>query len=263
MEIRRSLSKLQSMMKLVSKENRILGRLRFQSMYTRQDTIGEAESGTFGWILEDEDDRSTSSCEIDDGASHGSSAIHRDEDIKAMEESRSFLDIHPNEDDKLSDQGEYNELLLLGNSTTDGSGPAAIPDITEYANTIDSLASPASDGSSFAVSRNHEEFSQTERDLRPDTRNSFLTWLRSGSQIYHISGKAGSGKPTLMKFLCSNPRVKQELSGWADKKKLIFAPFFFWNSGEKLQMSLQGLFRGLLFETLKQCPALIPEIFPY
>jgi hypothetical protein len=40
------------------------------------------------------------------------------------------------------------------------------------------------------------------------------------------------------------------------------ASFFFWNSGDKLQMSLEGLYRALLFETLKQCPELIPEIFP-
>jgi hypothetical protein len=65
-----------------------------------------------------------------------------------------------------------------------------------------------------------------------------------------------------MKFLCQHSRVRKELKSWAAEKRLVFAQFFFWNSGEKLQTSLEGLYRSLLFETLKQYPDLIPEIFP-
>jgi hypothetical protein len=236
-------------------------------MYTRQDTIEEAESGTFEWILENGDDESTHSVDtscyiIKNATSEGSSENHEGEYITAVEESGSLLDIHADGDDKPLDQGGDSELLLRENITKDGADRSTIPSIADSADTTGSLDSPSSDRASFANDLNHVEISQDERDLRQNTRDSFLTWLRSDSQIYHISGKAGSGKSTLMKFLCNNPRVKQELDNWAGKKKLIFAPFFFWNSGEKLQMSLQGLFRSLLFETLKQGPALIPEIFP-
>ncbi|KAL1881600.1 hypothetical protein Plec18167_003197 [Paecilomyces lecythidis] len=105
-------------------------------------------------------------------------------------------------------------------------------------------------------------FSDIERLMRQQTRNSFLTWLRSGGSVYHISGKIGSGKSTLMKFLCGISRVQEELESWAEDKKLIFARFFFWNSGSRIQMSMEGLYRALLFETLKKCPELIQQVFP-
>jgi hypothetical protein len=98
--------------------------------------------------------------------------------------------------------------------------------------------------------------------MKQQVRQSFLTWLRSGDGIYHISGKAGSGKFTLVKFLCQNPRLIRELEQWAGNKKLVFASFFFWASGDKLQRSLEGLYRSLLFEILNQCPELIDKVLP-
>ncbi|KAJ9299002.1 hypothetical protein DTO271G3_3244 [Paecilomyces variotii] len=109
---------------------------------------------------------------------------------------------------------------------------------------------------------NEQDLSDLERDMRRHTRTSFLTWLRSGNSIYHVSGKIGSGKSTLMKFLCNNPCVQGELENWAGEKKLIFARFFFWNSGSRIQMSMEGLYRAILFQTLKKCPELIQQIFP-
>jgi hypothetical protein len=35
----------------------------------------------------------------------------------------------------------------------------------------------------------------------PNTSANLVTWLKSGDELYWISGKAGSGKSTLMKFL--------------------------------------------------------------
>ncbi|CAL5875049.1 uncharacterized protein PFLUO_LOCUS9352 [Penicillium psychrofluorescens] len=107
-----------------------------------------------------------------------------------------------------------------------------------------------------------EEQIAAQKAMRETTRQSFLTWLNSGCHVFHISGKAGSGKSTLMKFLARSPRVQQGLERWAGGKQLIIARFFFWNSGDKLQMSLEGLYRSLLFETCTQCPNLIPRIFP-
>ncbi|PCG98536.1 Hypothetical protein PENO1_057490 [Penicillium occitanis (nom. inval.)] len=101
-----------------------------------------------------------------------------------------------------------------------------------------------------------------EQRMKQQVRQSFLTWLRSGDGIYHISGKAGSGKSTLVKFLCQNPRLIRELEQWAGNKKLVFASFFFWASGDKLQRSLEGLYRSLLFEILNQCPELIDKVLP-
>ncbi|KAK2750104.1 hypothetical protein FQN57_004597 [Myotisia sp. PD_48] len=102
----------------------------------------------------------------------------------------------------------------------------------------------------------------TERQNKADARSSLLAWLRTGDGVYHISGKPGSGKSTLMKFLCEHPRTVNELNSWAGQKKLVIARFFFWKAGSDLQKSIHGLLRSLLFEILRKCPNLIPGTFP-
>jgi hypothetical protein len=46
------------------------------------------------------------------------------------------------------------------------------------------------------------------------------------------------------------------------QKKLLFAPFYFWNSGTEMQKSREGLLRTLLYEILRSEPILIPKLFP-
>lgn len=43
----------------------------------------------------------------------------------------------------------------------------------------------------------------------------FVEWLSLGTGVYHISGKLGSGKSTLMKYLASHNRVREGLEKWA------------------------------------------------
>jgi hypothetical protein len=100
---------------------------------------------------------------------------------------------------------------------------------------------------------------------RAKTRELFLDWLTSGRGVFHISGNPGSGKSTLMKFIRNHSRTQRELEKWADdkRKKLVVAHFYFWKSNnDKLQMSLEGLYRSILFKTLRQYPGLIPMLFP-
>ena len=99
-------------------------------------------------------------------------------------------------------------------------------------------------------------------DKRKKARNLVQQWLTTGSGILHVSGKPGAGKSTLMKLIYNHPRTKTLLKEWAGGKTLISVPFFFWNSGSKLQMSLPGLYRSLLYHVLAQFPALIPDILP-
>jgi hypothetical protein len=53
-----------------------------------------------------------------------------------------------------------------------------------------------------------------------------------------------------------------ELESWSVPKKLVFISTFFWNSGDSLQMSLEGFYRAILFKTVKQCPELLQVLFP-
>ncbi|KAI1417450.1 hypothetical protein F5Y13DRAFT_202975 [Hypoxylon sp. FL1857] len=101
------------------------------------------------------------------------------------------------------------------------------------------------------------------RSLQSRAKSTFLKWLSSGNRIFHISGKAGSGKSTLMKLLASHPRTYEELSRWSGNKQLVFAQFFAWSAGkDDMQDTLHGLCRSILFTVLRQCPDLIPDIFP-
>jgi hypothetical protein len=52
------------------------------------------------------------------------------------------------------------------------------------------------------------------------------------------------------------------LTDFIGERQLIFAHFFFWRSGTKLQKSLDGLFRSLVYNILEACPDLIPTVLP-
>ncbi|KAK7192065.1 small s protein [Paraphaeosphaeria sporulosa] len=98
-----------------------------------------------------------------------------------------------------------------------------------------------------------------KRDAPWDNLND---WLRSNSSLYWISGKAGSGKSTLVKFLAEDNRFRAALELWAGEIPLIIASYYFWNSGENLQKSQEGLLRTLLLKVVEQQPSLAPVLFP-
>lgn len=98
--------------------------------------------------------------------------------------------------------------------------------------------------------------------LRLEIRKRFIDWLEHGNGIFHISGKPGAGKSTLMKYLSESEAVMNHLSTWARDSQLVFASFYFWRHGTNLQKSLHGLLRSLLYSVLDQCPDLTRLIFP-
>ena len=89
---------------------------------------------------------------------------------------------------------------------------------------------------------------------------SMLQWLKARNGIYWVSGKAGSGKSTLMKFLVNDPRTRKALRIWAGEKRLVVASYFFWNAGTDMQKSQLGLLQTLLYTVLQQCPPLVSQI---
>jgi hypothetical protein len=91
--------------------------------------------------------------------------------------------------------------------------------------------------------------------------SNFPQWLLEGFGIYWINGKAASGKSTLMRFICENPRTDTLLNEWSSPDLLIRATHFFWNSGTPDQRSYQGLLRALLYDILRQARPLIRVVF--
>jgi hypothetical protein len=138
-------------------------------------------------------------------------------------------------------------------------------------------------------------------EVRDGKSCGFVEWLRSDDQIFWITGKPGSGKSTLVKYLAGrkgdddldtnnvdldesdaepdneyqeSTNIKTEeavrpatrchpyLTAWAGSQKLVTASFYFWNSGTILQSSQAGLYRSLLHQLISQRPELLPSLFP-
>ena len=92
----------------------------------------------------------------------------------------------------------------------------------------------------------------------------FIEWLKSNDNVCWISGKIGSGKSTLMKYLSEQRVVRNTLQLWAGPNcQIVLATFFLWNAGKlDLQKSQAGLLRNILYQVLRQCPSLIPYAYP-
>jgi hypothetical protein len=96
----------------------------------------------------------------------------------------------------------------------------------------------------------------------PRIQTGFKNWLETGNGIFWVAGKAGSGKSTLMKYLCDHRCTNYSLQKWAGEDELVVASYYFWSAGNTLQKSQEGLLQSLLYQILRQCPQLIPKVCP-
>lgn len=99
------------------------------------------------------------------------------------------------------------------------------------------------------------------RQIEPELTTTFPEWLESGDGIFHICGKPGAGKSTLMKYICGHRDTKKLLATWSRDHKLLFAKFFFWRIGGDEQKTIMGLIRGLLLQILREVPELSRDLF--
>ncbi|KAK4227278.1 hypothetical protein QBC38DRAFT_195346 [Podospora fimiseda] len=93
-------------------------------------------------------------------------------------------------------------------------------------------------------------------------RSKLFEWLLAEDGIFWVSGKPGSGKSTLMKFLADSPKVKSALEYWAGEKECVFVSSYFWLAGGPLQKSLEGVLRSILFDIFVSNTNLIPLAVP-
>ncbi|KAK1728490.1 hypothetical protein CaCOL14_011743 [Colletotrichum acutatum] len=114
-----------------------------------------------------------------------------------------------------------------------------------------------SDGSGY---KPQISLKRTVKELQ--AQKCLVNWLAHGGGIFHISGKPGAGKSTLMKYLCQSTATQSYLNDWAGEKRLISANFFFWKLGSTAQKSLDGLLRALSYSVLEQAPVLLETVFP-
>lgn len=100
----------------------------------------------------------------------------------------------------------------------------------------------------------------------PKLAMSFKTWMSDGYGIFHITGKPGSGKSTLMKLIDDSDESHQHLLRWAFRHdhRLIRARFYAWRAADRnrLQNQKEGLLRTLLHQILSEAPEFAKETFP-
>ena len=91
----------------------------------------------------------------------------------------------------------------------------------------------------------------------------FKSWLEGrvmNSNVLWVSGKAGSGKSCLMRFIESHPSTRAQLQSWSNEKDLSIAGCFFWRPGTDMQKSFSGLLRSLLHQLCSQNRRYIEEV---
>lgn len=115
-------------------------------------------------------------------------------------------------------------------------------------------------------SRQHsipEAYSDTYRWALTNDSHGLGTWLRTGSSIYWVSGKAGSGKSTFMKFLANHRSTHDLLAQWSGAHEcLVVVNCYFWYLGSPLQKSVEGLLRTILYQILSAYPSVAEVLFP-
>ncbi|KAK8024528.1 hypothetical protein PG993_012594 [Apiospora rasikravindrae] len=90
-----------------------------------------------------------------------------------------------------------------------------------------------------------------------DAKDSFVSWLTTRStkhNVYWVSGKPGSGKSTLMRFVDQTLETDYELLPWTEAARVIKASHFVWKAGTSTQRSSEFLLRSLLYQLLDQAP---------
>lgn len=88
----------------------------------------------------------------------------------------------------------------------------------------------------------------SHRDVSWDNVAEWLSEREPPRNIYWVTGKPGSGKSTLMKFLADSATTSELLSRWASPDYIYTMKCFFWSPGTSLQKSMEGLLRTLLFQ---------------
>lgn len=112
-----------------------------------------------------------------------------------------------------------------------------------------------------------------DRRRRRRRWSSFPDWLRDPAPenpMYWITGKPGSGKSTLMKYIQGHENFRRHLWEWASAaapaapapESVVDVSYYAWSPGSDVQKSIDGLWRTILECALRHDPMLVDQIVP-
>lgn len=211
---------------------RLLESLKYPGFNQRRSQIDDAYSDTLNWIFfGDNDEKSndnSGSYEYDDSDSNYDSSRDQSGEVDGK---------------GVSDQGHHSDH-------SNGSDRQHRPG--DSFNTGASRS--ASETSSNTVSDPEATGSEEEENIHHEASrevkwSSFSNWLSSTDVLYWITGKPGSGKTTLMKYILNDERTKKYLDIWCPGCTII--SHYFWLPGSPMQRNIEGLLCSLLYQLLE------------
>ncbi|RSL54834.1 hypothetical protein CEP54_009676 [Fusarium duplospermum] len=137
------------------------------------------------------------------------------------------------------------------------SATETLPNLDRHCCTREAISKPFGDTYGWIL-----DPQPTKQDGKP-LWGSFQGWLaEDASTIYGITGKPGSGKSTMMKFLLQQPLLREHLSNGLGNLRLLIVRYYAWNRGTRLHQSFEGLKRTVISQALDLYPELILKLAP-
>ncbi|KAK0659194.1 hypothetical protein QBC41DRAFT_262507 [Cercophora samala] len=112
---------------------------------------------------------------------------------------------------------------------------------------VGSGASSQDEGDTGSDSNDHSDDSNDSDADEEEVSVGFVEWLTSADEpLFWISGKPGSGKSTLMKFLLHDHRTREALEPVYPGALIV--SHFFWLAGQEMERSIKGLMCSFLHQ---------------
>lgn len=86
----------------------------------------------------------------------------------------------------------------------------------------------------------------SDSDAEELVSSSFIIWLQSTEDRYWISGRPGTGKSVLMKFIVSHKLTINLLRQWHPQVQIL--THFFWKVGSPMQSNFKGFLCSLIYQ---------------
>lgn len=218
---------------------RFLESLKYPGFNQRRSQIDDAYGDTLKWIFVGDNDEESN----DDSGSYEYDDSDEDYDSNEIYDSSSNQSGEVDEE-RLSDQGHHSDHSngpdrqhrrrnSFNTGTSRSASEASSSTVSNWKNT---------DSEEEEENRDHEIFWEAKWD-------SFSNWLSSTDAIYWISGKPGSGKTTVVKYILADERTKKYLNIWCPGCTIV--SHYFWLPGSPMQRNMEGLLCSLLYQLLE------------